>query len=141
MNLKIITISVFSILQFGCAAKNASEELQASNYCYQTTVKQTINKYSGNLTTSDLRDLNIALEKHYDKVSHAELLKQRSTDISDPIGGIPASFNVDSAVKDAKNSVKPIFVILNRNSVAQGVSTAIQRGMIDSLTICYGNNL
>ncbi len=66
------------------------------------------------------------------------MLKQRANDISDPLGGIPASFGLETAQESVITSLKPIYMILNRNSVPQFVSTRIQQQIKDGLAICYG---
>ncbi|MEZ9604274.1 hypothetical protein AB4274_13760 [Vibrio sp. 10N.261.55.A10] len=138
MNLRTIVIIVLVTVLAGCAAKGPNEELQMSNECYQNTVDERISKFTNNFTSDDLKDLTFALRKHYLKVSHAMLLKQRANDISDPFGGIPASFELEAAQESVISSLKPIYMILNRNSVPQFVSTHVQQQMKDGLAICYG---
>ncbi|EMF7385833.1 hypothetical protein V4F49_004642, partial [Vibrio parahaemolyticus] len=111
-----------------------------SNECYQSTVDERVARFIDDFTTDDLKDLTFALKQHYLKVSNAMLLKQRANDISDPLGGIPASFELEAAQESVITSLKPIYMILNRNSVPQFVSTQVQQQMKDGLAICYGES-
>ncbi|EGU46159.1 hypothetical protein VIOR3934_17212 [Vibrio orientalis CIP 102891 = ATCC 33934] len=138
--MRAIVISVLATALAGCAAKGPSAELQLSNECYQSTVDERVARFTDNFTTDDLNDLTSALKRHYLKVSHAMLLKQRANDISDPLGGIPASFELETAQESVIGSLKPIYMILNRSSVPQFVSTQVQQQMKDGLAICYGES-
>ncbi|HDY7754399.1 hypothetical protein ACXHQJ_19965 [Vibrio vulnificus] len=139
MSMRTILASSLAIVLAGCAAKGPSAELQMSNECYQSTIDERVAKFTNNFTPVDLKDLTLALKQHYSKVSNAMLLKQRANDISDPLGGIPASFELEAAQESAIGSLKPIYMILNRNSVPQFVSTQVQQQIKDGLAICYGD--
>ncbi|EHZ2656939.1 hypothetical protein ACEO96_18840 [Vibrio anguillarum] len=139
MNKKFLISCGFMLFLVGCAAKGPSEELQMSNACYTSTVNGKVEKYSDVFIAEDLNDLKLAVKRHYLDVSYAMLLRQRAHDISDPLGGIPATFELDQAQEKAISSIKPIYVILNRNSVPQYVSTAVQQAIKDGLLICYGS--
>ncbi len=140
LSMRAIVVSVLAIILAGCAAKGPSAELQISNECYQSTVDERVARFIDDFTTDDLKDLTFALKQHYLKVSNAMLLKQRANDISDPLGGIPASFELEAAQESVITSLKPIYMILNRNSVPQFVSTQVQQQMKDGLAICYGES-
>lgn len=138
LNMRTLVIGGLGMILIGCAAKGPSADLQMSNECYQSTVDGRVAKFTENFISEDLEDLATALKQHYSKVSHLMLLKQRANDISDPLGGIPASFGLETAQESVISSLKPIYMILNRNSVPQFVSTRIQQQIKDGLAICYG---
>ncbi|HAS8434486.1 TPA: hypothetical protein I7734_22220 [Vibrio vulnificus] len=140
VNKNFLSAVASCFLLMGCAAKGPSAELQMSNACYTSTVNEKIEKYSDVFIAEDLNDLKLAVNRHYLQVSYAMLLRQRAHDLSDPLGGIPASFELDQAQEKAISSLKPIYVILNRNSVPQYVSTTVQQAIKDGLIICYGSN-
>ncbi|WP_229641554.1 hypothetical protein, partial [Vibrio parahaemolyticus] len=140
LSMRAIIVSVLAIILVGCAAKGPSAELQMSNECYQSTVDERVARFTDDFATDDLRDLTFAIKRHYLKVSNAMLLKQRANDISDPLGGIPASFELEAAQESVVTSLKPIYMILNRNSVPQFVSTQVQQQMKDGLATCYGES-